>query len=155
MKNRAHRIATTDAQIDKALQGAKDFAGSAADGRVHKAVYESNGDRVTLFLADGVILSIPRMYLQGLQHGTRAQLSNIQVVGAGTGLHWPELDADHYVPGLLNQVFGTKRWMSELGRAGGASRSKAKVNAARANGMKGGRPRKSAAGVSEKRKKTA
>ena len=155
MKNKTHRVATTDPQIDRAIQAAKDFAASPADRRASKAVYEPSGDRVALFLSDGVIVSIPRMYLQGLQHGTRTQLSNIQVLGGGTGLHWPELQADHYVPELLNQVFGTKRWMSELGRVGGASRSKAKVQAARANGLKGGRPRKSAAGVSEKRKKSA
>ena len=117
-----------------------------------RAKYEASGDRVVVFLADGVIVSVPRDYLQGLQDATRAQLSNVEVVGGGTGLHWPQLDADHYVPGLLNQVFGTKRWMSELGQRGGSSRSAAKARAARENGAKGGRPRKTVASATKKRK---
>ncbi len=39
---------------------------------------------------------------------------------------------------------GSKRWMSELGRKGGRATSAAKSEAARINGQKGGRPRKSA-----------
>ncbi len=117
-----------------------------------RANYQASGDRVVVYLSDGVIVSIPREYLQGLQGATRSQLSEIEVIGRGTGLHWPQLDADHYVPGLLNQVFGTKRWMSELGRRGGSSRSEAKSRASRLNGTKGGRPRKSVASVGKKRK---
>jgi hypothetical protein len=131
---------------------ARQFEKFRADRRAVRAEYEAVGDRVAVYLSDGVIVSIPREYLQGLHGATRAQLSDINVVGRGTGLHWPELDADHYVPGLLNQVFGTKRWMSELGRLGGLSRSEAKARASRANGAKGGRPRKAVASAGKKRK---
>jgi hypothetical protein len=48
---------------------------------------------------------------------------------------------DHFVPGLLNHIFGTSRWMAELGRRGGSSTSAIKAAAARANGKKGGRPK--------------
>jgi hypothetical protein len=48
---------------------------------------------------------------------------------------------DHFVPGLLNHIFGTSRWMAELGRRGGSSTSATKAAAARANGKKGGRPK--------------
>jgi hypothetical protein len=59
------------------------------------------------------------------------------------GLHWPRIDADVYVPALLEGFFGSKRWMAEqLGRAGGRSRSAPKRVAARQNGLKGGRPKK-------------
>jgi hypothetical protein len=51
------------------------------------------------------------------------------------------LDVDHYIPALLEGVFGTKRWMSELGRRGGSKTSAAKAAAARENGRRGGRPR--------------
>ena len=41
--------------------------------------------------------------------------------------------------------FGSRKWMAaRLGATGGASRSKAKVAAAKANGKLGGRPRKTA-----------
>jgi hypothetical protein len=141
MDRNPHKIITTDRQIDAALDRAQGFSDS--DRCVVKARYDSQGDRITLFLADGVNVSIPRKYLQGLESATRAEVSDIEILGQGTGLHWPQLDVDHYVPGLLNSIFGTRRWMSELGRRGGTSSSEAKAEAARINGLKGGRPRKS------------
>ena len=132
-------VATTNQEIDKALARAPKFATS--DRRVVRAAYERKPDWLTLYLDDGVRVSIPRMSLQGLQDARPAQLSTIEILGRGTGLHWPLLDVDHYVPGLLNHVFGTSRWMAELGRRGGSVTSTAKAAAARANGKKGGRPR--------------
>jgi len=106
-----------------------------------RAEYEKKADMLTLYLDDGVRVSIPRQSLQGLQDARPAQVSKIEILGRGTGLHWPLLDVDHYVPGLLNHVFGTGHWMAELGRRGGSATSTAKVAAARANGKKGGRPK--------------
>jgi hypothetical protein len=57
----------------------------------------------------------------------------------GFGLHWETLDVDFSVAGLVNGIFGTAKWMAA--RAGRAI-SPAKAAAARANGAKGGRPRK-------------
>jgi hypothetical protein len=132
-------VVTTDRQIDAALAQAREFA--AADRRVIRAEYEKRPDLITLHLDDGVRVSIPRDRLQGLQQADGVQLSKIAILGHGTGLRWPLLDVDHYVPGLLNSVFGTSRWMAEMGRRGGSASSRAKADAARANGKKGGRPK--------------
>ncbi|HME32482.1 MAG TPA: DUF2442 domain-containing protein [Terriglobales bacterium] len=132
-------VNTTNQEIDSALARARKFA--ASDRRVIRVAYEKKSDLLTLHLDDGVRVSIPRMSLQGLRDAKPAQLSKVEILGRGTGLHWPLLDVDHYVPGLLNHVFGTSRWMAELGRRGGAATSTAKASAARANGKKGGRPR--------------
>jgi hypothetical protein len=43
---------------------------------------------------------------------------------------------------LLRGVYGNKKWMAQIGRRGGSARSAAKKAAARANGAKGGRPRR-------------
>jgi hypothetical protein len=51
------------------------------------------------------------------------------------------LDVDHYVAGLLEHRFGTKRWVNEIGRRAGLVKSAAKTKAARKNGLKGGIPR--------------
>ncbi|MFB3813920.1 MAG: DUF2442 domain-containing protein [Terriglobales bacterium] len=155
MRKAAHKVLTTDAQIDAALHRAKQF--EAYDRRAIEASYDRRGDRVCLGLADGVTVSIPRQYLQGLERAAPSQLSRIEIVGSGTGLHWPELGVDHYVHGLLNRVFGTQQWMAQLGRLGGKSRSAAKARAARANGQLGGRPRKkfSAKRAAVPRKKSA
>ncbi|MDX2223212.1 MAG: DUF2442 domain-containing protein, partial [Rhodospirillaceae bacterium] len=63
--------------------------------------------------------------------------------GAGYGLHWPDLDVDLSVPGLLAGLFGTRAYIDRLrARRAGSATSKAKSAAARRNGAKGGRPRK-------------
>jgi hypothetical protein len=73
-------------------------------------------------------------------------LGDIEVSLSGAGLHFPKLDADLYVPALLEGVLGSRKWMARsMGRTGGASTSAAKTEAARANGKLGGRPRKTAA----------
>jgi hypothetical protein len=62
-------------------------------------------------------------------------------------MHWPRLDADLYVPGLLSGALGSRAWMAaQLGAEGGRASTPAKAEAARANGAKGGRPRKRRAG---------
>ncbi len=132
-------VIMSNQQFDSALEQARKFA--ASDRRAVRVAYEKKPDLVTLHLDDGVRVSIPRMSLQGLQDAKPAQLSKVEILGRGTGLRWPLLDVDHYVPGLLNHIFGTSRWMAELGRRGGATTSAAKAAAARANGKKGGRPR--------------
>jgi hypothetical protein len=92
-----------------------------------------------------VQLFIPRKLLQGLESAKVSDLRRLEITLQGSALRWPTLDIDHYVPGLMEGVFGNRRWMSTIGRKGGAVRSAAKAKAARKNGRKGGRPRKNAA----------
>ena len=47
------------------------------------------------------------------------------------------------VPNVIAGCFGSRTWMSALARCGGKATSKAKRLAARENGKRGGRPRKS------------
>ena len=139
MRREADKIQVSDAEIDSALARARQF--EAGDPRVASAGYDAKEDSVVLHFADGLKVSIPRKKLQGLERASQTQLWKIEIVGNGTGLHWPLLDVDHYVLGLLAHRFGTKRWMNEIGRRGGLVKSEAKSKAARRNGLKGGRPR--------------
>ncbi len=132
------RIITTDQHIDAAIARGR----LLPQRRVVSAAYNAAADEVGLYFANGAHLEIPRRLLQGLGDATPAQLVDIQIAGPGTGLYWPQLDVAHYVPGLLDGVFGTRKWMAELGRRGGSVRTPAKAAASRKNGMKGGRPRK-------------
>lgn len=139
MNSSKAKVVTSSRQLDSALTQARRFAPS--DRRVLRAEYERKSDLVTLYLDDGVRVSIPRVKLQGLREAEPSKVAVIEIRGHGTGLHWPLLNVDHYVPGLLNHVFGTSRWMADLGRRGGSATSKRKTAAARANGRKGGRPK--------------
>lgn len=92
-------------------------------------------------LTNGASISLPLAVIPELRGATRAQLSDIEILPGGDGLHWPALDFTVSVPGLAASLFGSAVWMSELGRRGGKRVSAAKAAAARRNGLRGGRPR--------------
>jgi Protein of unknown function (DUF2442) len=137
------RVLATDTQIDQAIARAR--REEEGNIRVINATYRVRGDHVVLGLSTGVEVAIPRVLLQGLEGAKPQELRQIEIEGPGTGLHWPALEIDHYVPALLGGVFGTRQWMSELGKKGGRARSSVKAAASRRNGRRGGRPRKRAA----------
>jgi len=111
------------------------------------ARYDRRVSRVMVTLSNGLELAFPPHLAEGLADAKSADLAVIEITPTGLGLHWPRLDADLYLPALLEGVFGSPRWMAGLlGRSGGLARSTAKVAAARANGRKGGRPRKVSTG---------
>ncbi len=102
---------------------------------------------VVVSLDNGLELAFPPELAEGLDTGSAVDLTTIEISPTGLGLHWPKLDADLYLPALLNGVFGSPRWMATLlGRKGGRSRTDAKTATARANGRRGGRPRKATGG---------
>lgn len=106
------RVAVTDADIDAALARARQYAKYAR--KVVKASYSKSSDRLRLVLDDGVTCSIPRGLIQGLAEAREQDLSRIQVLSDGTGLLWPVLDVAHYVPALLQGVYGSEKWMTAL-----------------------------------------
>ena len=112
-------------------------------GHVQAARYDRRRKRVIAQLNTGIEVAFPVKHLQGLADAPDEDLAEIEISPTGLGLHWPRLDADLYVPGLLRGLFGSRRWMAaEMGAAGGKVRSAAKTAAARTNGRKGGRPRR-------------
>jgi len=129
----------TDAQIDAAAERGR--SARLNEPRAASARYDGRLDRVIVELTNGCTFAFPPRLAQGLQAATAEQLAQIEILGAGSGLHWEALDADLSIPGLLAGLFGTKAYMA---RHAGRTTSSAKAAAARANGVRGGRPRKSA-----------
>jgi hypothetical protein len=110
------------------------------------ARYDRKADRVVLTLSSKVELLFSPKDAQGLEEATADELKVIEITPSGFGIHFPKIDADLWLPSLLEGVLGSRKWMAaRLGAQGGKSRSKSKVAAARANGALGGRPRKVAA----------
>ena len=111
--------------------------------RAVSAIYDSKSSRVIIHLSSKLIISFAPRDTQGLEHAKPSQLKEIQISPSGFGIHFPKLDADLYVPGLLEGFLGSRKWMaSRLGRVGGQSKSRVKRAASRANGRLGGRPKK-------------
>jgi hypothetical protein len=57
--------------------------------------------RLTIQLQDGRTLTVPILWYPRLAHGTPAERSNWQIIAGGEGIHWPALDEDLSVRGLL------------------------------------------------------
>ncbi|WP_158936453.1 DUF2442 domain-containing protein [Burkholderia sp. S171] len=99
--------------------------------------------RVAIELSNGTLFAIPARIIQGLENASDSDLKTIEITASGTGLYFPIVDADMLVAPLLAGVLGSRSFMAKrLGKEGGASRSESKAAAARANGARGGRPRK-------------
>jgi hypothetical protein len=58
-------------------------------------------DTLTVDLDDGRTIAVPIGWFPRLAYGTVAERANVQLAGAGFGLHWPDLDEDIGVEGLL------------------------------------------------------
>lgn len=129
----------TDAQIDAALERGR--TARSHEPRAAAARYDRRLGRVVVELANRCTFAFPPQLAQGLEAATEEQLAQVEILGAGSGLHWEALDADLSIPGLLAGLFGTQAYLAQ--QAGRAT-SPAKAAAARANGAKGGRPRRSA-----------
>ena len=125
--------------FEKASRAAREAA--RTEPRAVDARYLPASRHLRVRLTNGASLSLPVSIIPELRNATPAQLTGIEILPGGDGLHWEALDFTISVPGLVASLFGRSAWMSELGRVGGARSTLAKAEAARRNGLRGGRPR--------------
>jgi hypothetical protein len=128
-------------EIEQANQLGADLQAHAP--RAVSARYDQRTGKIVLHLSSRLIVSFEPHDAEGLEDAQPSQLKEIEISPSGFGLHFPELDADIYIPALLEGSLGSKAWMaSRLGQRGGKSTGTAKTAASRANGKLGGRPKK-------------
>jgi hypothetical protein len=124
--------------------------GKRLQASVPKAIsarYDRATGRIVIHLSSRLDVSFSPHDAQGLENAKPSQLDEIEISPSGLGIHFPKLDADLYLPSLLEGFPGSRRWMAaRLGRVGGRSRTAAKRAASKANGRMGGRPKKAARG---------
>ncbi len=117
--------------------------------QAREARYDRKSNRLIIELKNGATHIVPCELIQGLSDADPKDIAAVELGPRGASLHWEKLDQDFTVGGLVRGVFGTKKWMAELARAGGRVKSKTKAAAARANGRANGkkdnRSRKTAA----------
>jgi Protein of unknown function (DUF2442) len=115
---------------------------SMREPKALQARFDAREHRICVELSNGVSMSFPPSIAQGLSSASAKDLTQIEISPQGIGLHWPAIDADLSIAGMLKGAFGSRIWMKELASRAGKSKSDAKIAAARVNGAKGGRPRK-------------
>jgi hypothetical protein len=57
-------------------------------------------------LVDGRTVSVPLAWFPSLHGATQTQRANFRLIGRGYGIHWPDLDEDLSIKGLLQPVLG-------------------------------------------------
>ena len=62
---------------------------------------EVTDDTLMADLSDGRTISVPLAWYPKLVHATHAERRNWRLIGVGQGIHWPDLDEDISVEGLL------------------------------------------------------
>lgn len=62
---------------------------------------EVSEDELTVDLADGRRLSVPLVWFPRLLHASAGERQNWRLLGDGQGVHWPDIDEDLSVAGLL------------------------------------------------------
>ncbi len=59
---------------------------------------------ITFHLIDGRVVSVPLAWSWRLSEATPAQRNKFEIIGDGEGVHWPDVDEDLSVEGMLHGV---------------------------------------------------
>jgi hypothetical protein len=70
------------------------------DPRIHTV--RVTNDEIIVQLSDGRTISVPLAWSWRLSEATPEQRSNFRLIGGGVGLHWPDVDEDISVEGMLH-----------------------------------------------------
>jgi len=80
-------------------------------------------DTLTVDLADGRTLSVPLTWYPRLLHGTPQKRRNWRLIGEGIDIHWPDLDEDISIEGMLlgkrsgERQDSLQRWLEARAKA--------------------------------------
>jgi hypothetical protein len=108
-------VRITDEELQRQIEHAR-TSGRRARHTLPRAVsarYDAARAMVEIGLESGASLSFPPNLAQGLRGASEEDLSDITILGGGTGVAWDRLEADFTVAGLLKGIFGSERWMRE------------------------------------------
>lgn len=74
------------------------------------AAYDPESDRVTIELSSGSTFSFPRNRAQGIDTATPPDLAEVEISASGFAVRFPRLDADLWLPSMLEGRFGNDHW---------------------------------------------
>ena len=72
---------------------------AGSDPRIQKV--RVTRDQIIVQLVDGRVISVPLAWSWRLSEASAAQRANFRIIGTGQGIHWPDVDEDISVEGML------------------------------------------------------
>ena len=61
-------------------------------------------DTISAHLVDGRTISVPLAWSWRLSEATPEQRARFEIIGSGSGIHWPDVDEDISVEGMLHGI---------------------------------------------------
>jgi len=74
---------------------------TAASSEPRIVTLEVTEDAIVAQLADGRTISVPLAWSWRLANATPAQRGHFEIIGAGEGVHWPDINEDISARGML------------------------------------------------------
>lgn len=131
---------TTEDELQRAIEAG--HRRRVSERRAARVRYDADRDAVEIELTDGAGVRLPRAMIEEFRQVSPADLAELRVSPAGYGIVLDKHDINISVHGLVVALATAGDMAASLGKLGDAARSAAKRASARANGAKGGRPRK-------------
>jgi hypothetical protein len=144
----AEKNEINEAELLEQIEAARARAAETdrTEPRAVSARYDAASGLVQVQMRNGLQVAFAPAMVSELDGATPGDLAQVGLTPFGDALACPPLDVHIHLAGLLADLTGLSAWWQrEAVRRAGRATSDAKARAARVNGRKGGRPRKSAA----------
>jgi hypothetical protein len=79
-------------------------------------------DEIVARLVDGRVISVPLAWSWRLSDATPEQRANFRLIGTGQGIHWPDVDEDISIEGMLHGVPAHRPRPAVAAKRGGPAR---------------------------------
>ncbi len=107
-----------------------------------RASYDAETGHVVVTLTNGASFRVPVSVFPDVAESSDTVRHTVRLGTDGRGLRWDALDSEYRWPYLMGVLLGPDAWKQASISTFAGIKSPAKARAARANGAKGGRPRK-------------
>ena len=143
------RIETTEAELRE--MGRIGRAWDKVATKILAATYDRQRDMIRVDLSTGAILSVPRSKIVGFANAKPSQLADLEIAPGGETLWSDTVDSGVLFEQLVIIAAGEPVLGVIGARINGSKKSPARAMASRANGLKGGRPRKKSSPAPKKK----